>query len=110
MAYTPGPGKAQFLNADGVIIKRAGFEITTPEYDVVANIPNGAPIRKEEDAQLIAAAPDLLAACEALMDEDRLRELRGVFQRYSGEPALALLEIVFPELFAAIAKATGGDA
>jgi hypothetical protein len=54
---------------------------------------------------LIAAAPDLLAACEALTDEDRLVEFAALCRAYSAEPVINLLAQVFPEVEAAIAKA-----
>jgi hypothetical protein len=49
------------LHADGQVIKRGGWEIYTPNYDVVAGMPGIAPIRNEDDARLIAAAPTMLA-------------------------------------------------
>ena len=55
-AATPGPWTPKRLLFDGVVIRREGCEVTTPEYDVCANIQNGAPIRKVEDAVFIAAA------------------------------------------------------
>ena len=61
--YTKGEWEARKLFPDrhGIITKEA-WEITTPEYDVVASINHSAPIRKEDDAHLIAAAPDMYEA------------------------------------------------
>ncbi len=44
------------------IITREAWEITTPDYDVVASLEHSAPIRKEADAHLISAAPDMYEA------------------------------------------------
>lgn len=63
MKHTQGKWVAKKLNADGFIILNEGFEIFTPEYDVVANIHQGAPIRKEADAQRIV---DCVNACEGI--------------------------------------------
>ena len=72
--YTPGPWKAAELQVDGAIITRPGtFEIRTPGYDVAAHIPGGAPFRKEADAVLAAAAPELLDACETALDVYRFQ-------------------------------------
>lgn len=55
--YTKGDWQARKLLPDrhGIITKEA-WEITTPEYDVVARIIGSAPIRNEADAHLIVAA------------------------------------------------------
>jgi hypothetical protein len=44
------------------LIKKEGWEIRTPAYDVATWIEHGAPIRRKDDAYLIAAAPALLEA------------------------------------------------
>jgi len=65
MKHTPGPWTAVELKADGAIILQDGrYEIRTPEYDVATYLAYSGPIRKKEDAVLIAAAPDLLEACK----------------------------------------------
>ena len=65
MSHTPGPWEARRLEPDGFLIRQYGWEIRTPAWDVATWIEHGGPIRKEEDALVIAAAPDLLEACEA---------------------------------------------
>ena len=70
-AATPGPWTPKRLLFDGVVIRREGCEVTTPEYDVCANIQNGAPIRKVEDAVFIAAARTDLPC--VLKDNKRLK-------------------------------------
>lgn len=65
--HTPGPWKAQLLNADGVVIRKTNYEINTPEYDVATFLGQSAPIRKKADALLIAASPDLLDACRVVL-------------------------------------------
>lgn len=86
--HTPGPWTAKHLGADGIVIHRPGWEITTPEYDVVANILRGAPIRNEADALLIASAPDLLAALQRLTedinDTDAIHVARAAIRKATG--------------------------
>jgi hypothetical protein len=69
---TPGPWRANFLHEDGFVIKRSGWEISTPDYDVCANIEGGAPIRKAEDAEFIVRAcnsyDELVDACRSALD------------------------------------------
>lgn len=94
--FTKGPWRARELLPDGYIIKRTGtFEIHTPEYEVAGNVPCGAPFRKEADAVLAAAAPELL---EALQEYERVRQAswRGLHKAAMKAQA-------------AIAKATGGE-
>lgn len=57
--HTPGPWDLRF-NEPGNDVQRgiAGYSISTPAVGVAYSIHN------EHDASLIAAAPDLLAACE----------------------------------------------
>ena len=64
--YTPGPWNVRELLADGTVIhKRGTYEIRTPLYDVATNVPGGGPFRNLADAELAAAAPELLAALKA---------------------------------------------
>lgn len=68
MTHTPGPWDYRQLHIDGNIITKGDYwEIFTPKYDVAAFISRGAPIRKEADARLIAAAPELLDALRFLL-------------------------------------------
>lgn len=109
--HTPEPWEAARVLPDGHIVTRADtFEIRTPEYDVCAFVPWGAPIRKEADAHLIAAAPDLLAACKRAEPQlafwigcaEDPSECIECFQRVEGRCEL-------PALRAAIAKAEGAN-
>ncbi len=69
MTYTKGPWEARIQIPDGHIITREGtWSIWTPEYDVCTGVPGGEPIRKESDARLIAAAPELLEALRVVVD------------------------------------------
>jgi hypothetical protein len=87
--HTPGPWKVQELHADGVIITRGGrYEISTPTYDVCANLQGSAPIRKLEDARLIAAAPELyeqlsilVAMCAGKLPEFDLAAARAALAK-----------------------------
>lgn len=73
---TPRPWEARYLADDDFVIRNPGFEIYTPEYDVAANVPQGAPIRKREDAEYIALAANLAPKLVA-----RIRELEGALER-----------------------------
>ncbi|HUT02789.1 MAG TPA: hypothetical protein VM163_02730 [bacterium] len=55
------------MEADGFLIRRPGWEIRTDLWDVATWIERGAPIRREADARLMAAAPEMLVACEAML-------------------------------------------
>jgi len=59
--------RARLLVADGIVITRDAWEITTPDYDIVTDNPRSAPIRKEADATIIVAAVNSLAE---LLDEN----------------------------------------
>lgn len=67
---TPGPWEARKLEAYGFVIRggKEGWEIFTPEYDVVANVQYGAPIRKQADAEAIALVPGLLRVSEVMAE------------------------------------------
>ena len=71
--HTPGPWEARRQLADGYLIKKEGWEIRTDAYDVATWIEHGAPIRKEADARLMAAAPEMFAALEAQQELERCR-------------------------------------
>ena len=61
MTFTPGPWEVAELHFDGYHIKQRGtFEIRTPKYDIATYNQTGGPFRKLADAQLAAAAPELL--------------------------------------------------
>lgn len=90
--HTPGQWKAQYLNADGKVIVKPGWEIATLGYDVVANIPKGAPIRKEADACLIVAAPELLKACK--LAQIGLLEGNHILSSKMRDALVALKEVI----------------
>ena len=73
MTHTPGPWEARRQLADGYLIKKEGWEIRTDAYDVATWIERGAPIRREGDALLMAAAPEMFAALEAQQELERCR-------------------------------------
>jgi hypothetical protein len=101
MAHTPGPWKALMLFADGKVIRRDAWQIWTPGYDVATYVPGAAPIRKEADARLIAAAPELLEACEAFVE---------TFPIYGWDNDTSLAhkrDELWPKFRAALAKARG---
>jgi hypothetical protein len=109
MTRTPGPWSYAELMPDGVIIRRAGtFEINTPAYDVCTLVPNGGPIRNEDDARLIAAAPDMLAALEVAESalENTLGEWLAVEAEYLPMGYIPVREAL-DTVRAEIAKAKG---
>ena len=104
MGHTPGPWEVRELLPDGAIIRHPGtYEIRTHGYDVATYIRAAGPFRKREDAELAAAAPDLLAALEPfaylaeVLEEGQMLNFRGVYVSY--EQAMAARD--------AIAKAKG---
>jgi len=99
MSHTPGPWEATRLEPDGFLIRQYGWEIRTPAWDVTTWIEHGAPIRKEEDAHLIAAAPDLLEAAEMACNVLAAINLR--------EPEWLGVPMAILKLQAAIAKVEG---
>ena len=67
MEYTEGEWKAKKLLPDKHgIVEQTAWEIDTEEYGVAVYIPYSAPIRKEADAQLISAAPELYEALKSI--------------------------------------------
>ncbi len=78
--FTKGEWKARKLLVDRhCIIKREAWEISTPEYDVATFIEASAPIRKEADAHLIAAAPDLYQALKEMLLYFRERDIAPLY-------------------------------
>ena len=98
MEYTQGEWKARKLLPDthGIITKEA-WEIATPEYDVATLIEHSAPIRRESDANLIAAAPRMYEALEYLTET--VARLDGYTKDNSESFAMSI---------EALAKAKGG--
>ena len=92
MTHTPGPWEARLQQADGYFIKKEGWEIRTDAYDVATWIQNGAPIRKEADALLLAAAPEMLEALEAVAKADErdeyipISDVRTAIAKARGRP------------------------
>ncbi len=87
--HTPGPWQYRQLIPDGTIIKKEGtFDVfkpaseSGPEYDVCADVLVGGPIRKEQDAALIAAAPETAAERDRLLtiNADLLTAMRELAQ------------------------------
>jgi len=102
--HTPGPWKINKLPWATYIGAGPEDEITGHSRDCVAyNVGQLA------NAQLIAAAPELLAACEVATF--LLMEIRGFASDvFGGDSSLTdCLDSVLTEIDAAIAKATGAD-
>ena len=102
MKHTQGPWEVRKLIPDRHgIITREGWEIDTPKYSVVAHADHIPPIRNEADARLIAAAPELLEACEDALGI--IGAAIGVVPNFQNDLTLAAQT----KLLATIAKATG---
>ena len=89
MTFTPGPWEVAELHFDGYHIKQRGtFEIRTPKYDIATYNQTGGPFRKLADAQLAAAAPELLKrlkearAAIASLPDDALGIVTAGAERY----------------------------
>jgi len=105
-AHTPGPWTV------GEYTPTANF-ITITNLSCVCDAETRALIavcgraddrQSQVDADLIAAAPDLLAACERILAEFRLTADRGFARIYEGDDSLTALAGI---LEAAVAKARG---
>jgi len=97
--HTPGPWKAEQCDIYGDDSTR--WSVLTAEYQqdfFIASIENGAPgdclDTEAANARLIAAAPDLLEACQAMLDG---------YEAGKSIPAFDVRELCR----AAIAKVTG---
>ena len=82
--FTPGPWKVIKVSGSG----NCAFDIYTDNYDVVSSSLMQV-IRKEEDAHLIAAAPDLYAACEEFVRKVDAGEARSTRSYAAMKAALA---------------------
>ena len=99
--HTPGPWIASDQSRHGCDYRDR--HIMDDSGDILATVHavRTTAAGRDANARLIAAAPDLLAACEAALSE--LEALRGVDEGFpQGETAQALRS--------AIAKAKGGEA
>lgn len=63
--HTPGPWRATPIAGHGTFIEGDYSAVTTSRPTVAHMTHNNNDTRAHADAHLIAAAPDLLAACEA---------------------------------------------
>lgn len=99
MSHTPGPWAigAPNCNHDNQTVGIESDEWTVA--DVFGDV-GGLMEHRDANARLIAAAPDLLAACEAAYA--RMLQLPHAFFRAHSQPELC-------DLLQAIAKATGRD-
>lgn len=69
-AHTPGPWEIEHGHHECVNTSTLPWAMTGPGGREVCQSPNGVDVDDEDDANacLIAAAPDLLAACEAMLE------------------------------------------
>lgn len=108
MGHTPGPWQAHGWGDAEVEIVGPNDRVIcelAQEYDDHSGAGTNAAI--EDDARLIAAAPDLLAACEAVAN-DCERILDG--DDFSGMSDADLFRAFLDTLRPVIAKAEGADA
>jgi len=99
MSHTPGPWEAVPLAIDSYC-REITYEVTTEAYDV-ASYQRG--VHKYDDAKLIAAAPDLLAALNQILSAMEFDE-----KLYADNPARSTFDFKrgIAIARAAIAKAT----
>ena len=74
--YTPGPWNANFTRFSRWVV---GFHITDPKHGSLRPICEMGAMNPDEiaaNARLIAAAPELLEALQALMDDDAVLDGR----------------------------------
>lgn len=94
-AHSPGPWKLQpFMNRDG-------FYVDGPEGNAIVMVTKNE--NREADARLIAAAPDLLAACKHLLASHQFCEVSSGKDCECGR-------CICCEARAAVSKAEGRDA
>lgn len=109
--HTPGTWTVHPLWTNNPCIENGGvFEVEEAHYDVKERLEEGCDVERviEANARLIAAAPDLLAACEAAMRIETLwcdssfnpSNCMGNEEGYA-------LHLMREKFRAAIAKATG---
>jgi len=70
-----------------------------------------ATVKGEANAELMVQACnshyDLLEALKTLLDEDRLRKIQSLIQKYPADPILDQFERIFPEIYEILSKAEG---
>lgn len=100
--HTPGPWFASTTpSGKGKVVDANGFSI--------CNTTAGPYEQQREDARLIAAAPELLAACKALFETIRAHEIESLSCDRDGEAYCDCLRKQADDAAAAIAKAEGGQ-
>ena len=116
--HTPGPWEARRVNYQEWDIDRigsvpllgfAGWEGMATVYGCDDQPEEGALVA-EANARLIAAAPDLLAACQAMAEWDAAENQLPPYDSDNGasfDQCMALCRDAFDKARAAIAKATG---
>jgi hypothetical protein len=104
--HTPGPWEVTGKSGDDVIIETQA-EMPDPDHVYGRNTVVGSSewtFCRAEDARLIAAAPDLLAACRAALSQiEGMRDLWTLAGEDGNGPRLVA------QLRAAIARATEED-
>ena len=70
--HTPGPWTFELNDSIGLWMIGCASDYNFASVYIDANLPDGfqgVPAIAQANARLIAAAPDLLAACEAMLDD-----------------------------------------
>lgn len=73
--HTPGP----WLAAEDEVGTNPDICIEAIGYGIIADVGGGLPHVRRANARLIAAAPDLLAACEAALHDSEYMEPGKVY-------------------------------
>jgi hypothetical protein len=115
---TERPWEAIKLNADGAVIRVSGYEIRTPDYDVVAHMTHQPPIRKQADVLYIEAAANHYPAALDEIQRGRYRAERmsktldaiyAFFVREASEPDGDIPTETLIKLMTEIEAATGKE-
>ena len=102
--FTPGPWK--------VSIRPLAITVWADAISLypIAHIGERNRDEKEANAHLIAAAPDLLAACERGLEHLITQHDKAAYYEYHQHcTGCEVCQSIIPELMSAIAKAKGGE-
>lgn len=104
--HAPGPWKAT-----GYDVRQAGgryIAYTGPHHTAPADYPVACMREDEANARLIAAAPDLLAACKEALEVIKVDYFRACEVVCGESAAEQITKRIDEQLTSAIAKAEGG--
>ena len=104
--HTPGPWKAVYYSGDNnrpTVVRKVSGRADNPVCVIAKLFTHHGETETEANARLIATAPELLAACKAVVDAWHANDSNFERELNKGTPTW------LAEARAAIAKATGTD-